>query len=202
MNNRLGAFTILTLAICICIIYPALAHPQAASKKMFNFLGGGISREKIKADKLVVRNKDGSAVWSGNVIVTSTGDQSGTKETPSDDTTMTCTTLEIQYESADGAENSDNIQSNVKKVIATGDVKIEGTSSVSSASKKPMPYIVTADKAVYVKADETVTLTGNPVIKNDKNVMKGTKIIYSLNDEELHIVDADAVMYRPSQEGK
>jgi lipopolysaccharide export system protein LptA len=99
-------------------------------------------------------------------------------------------------------EHKIQIMFNVKKIIASGDVKIEGTSSVSSPSEKPTPYIVTADKAVYVKADNTVTLTGNPVIKSDKNVMKGSKIIYSLNDEELHVENADAVMYRPSQEGK
>ncbi|MBI3398217.1 MAG: lipopolysaccharide transport periplasmic protein LptA [Deltaproteobacteria bacterium] len=65
----------------------------------------------------------------------------------------------------------------IKEMIATGDVKIV-----------QLNKIATGEKAVYMKENRTLVLTGNPQVKEDCDSVKGEKITIFL-DEDKSLVE-------------
>lgn len=70
------------------------------------------------------------------------------------------------------------------RIVATGQVKIvQGTK------------IITAKNAVYYEKEQKVILTGEPVCRDEENVLKGSEITYYFNQERIIVEDAETVLH-------
>jgi lipopolysaccharide export system protein LptA len=200
--NKLTMLRTICLAACIALPAGNGAFAQKSKAKdgggMPNALQG-FSRNKnepvkIESNKLEVRDKEKLAIFTGNVFV-----QQG-------DTTMRSPELRVFYEAdakekkgakktADPAPASDTTpvaatKTAGGKVAATEkDVsqkikKIEALGGVIVTSKDQK---ATGDRADFMMKENIVILTGNVVVSQGQNVMRGDKLIVELNTSKAHM---------------
>jgi len=158
----------------------ASAQPQAASKAketketkgsspLAGFGANGKEPIKIDSDRLDVFDRDGRAVFTGNVVAVQ------------GDSTIRCSIMTVFYEQnraqaqagggqprqANAASGSND--SAIKKIDCQGPVTVVSKTQTA-----------TGDKAVYDKADNKVVITGNVALADGTNVMRGERIVYDL----------------------
>jgi len=114
----------------------------------------------VKADSLEIDNKKKIVTFLGNV------------DAKRDVFTMYCEKMDLYYVDRQSGASSEKMQFRVEKIVASGKVKILRTGGGSA----------TADQAVYYQADEKVILTGNPVVKQGKDSVEGSRITLYLKD--------------------
>jgi len=116
---------------------------------------------KIEANALEVRDKDKTAVFTGNVIV-----QQG-------DTQMRCKELTVHYEGGAVPTQSANAQpiapQQIRRLVANGGVII--TTKDQRA---------TANIGIYDARANTMTLSGNVVLIQGPNLMRGDRLVVDL----------------------
>ena len=195
-----------TICLAACIALPAWGGAFAQKAKPKDEDGGsmpnalqGFSRNKnepvkIESNKLEVRDKEKLAIFTGNVFV-----QQG-------DTTMRSPELRVFYE-ADAkdkkgakkdaepapakestpvaatktpggkvATTEKDVSQKIKKIEALGGV------IVNSKDQK-----ATGDRADFMMKENIVILTGNVVVSQGQNVMRGDKLIVELNTSKAHM---------------
>src|SRR6185312_7182665 len=197
---------ILSAALAASLSWPLeIANAQAAKTKssekqddsgMPNALQG-FSRNKnepvkIESNKLEVREKEKLAIFTGNVFV-----QQG-------DTTMRSPELRVFYEAdakdKKGAKKVEEPAKESTPVAATnsagGEVattekdvsqkikKIEALGGVIVVSKDQK---ATGERADFMMKENIVILTGNVVVSQGQNVMRGDKLIVELNTSKAHM---------------
>ncbi len=69
-------------------------------------------------------------------------------------------------------ESADDIQ----KIVAVGDVKIQKGNKTAWG-----------EKATYSREDATILLTGNPVLKQGRNFIKGEEILVRLDEDRMEV---------------
>jgi len=164
-------------AISVPLASAQNAAPEPAAKGPANaFKGFGGNRKdpvKIEANSLEVRDKEKTAVFIGNVIVTQ------------GDTVMRCKELTVHYEGnalgmdpkknppATKTQQKDASSQRIKRLVAIGGV------IVTSKDQK-----ATGDRGIFEMATNIVTLTGNVVITQGDNVMRGEKLTVDLNTNQ------------------
>lgn len=80
----------------------------------------------------------------------------------------------------------DGTGSKVEKIEATGNIKVlKGSRTILS------------EKAVYIAEEDSITFTGEPVAMDDKNMIKGDKIIYYIS-EDRSVVSNSKVFLKES----
>lgn len=115
----------------------------------------------VKADSLEIDNKKKIVTFSGNV------------DAKRDVFTMYCEKMDVYYVNRQpGASSDEKTQFQVEKIVALGNVRIIRTGG----------GLATADKAVYYQAEDKVVLTGNPVVKQGKDSVEGSRITLYLKD--------------------
>ena len=122
----------------------------------------------IKADQLISNNEEKYAEFIGNVNVTQ------------GELVITSEKLRIYYqgELINTEEKSDKNEDMLKKIIASGNVKI-----VSSQ------YTAESDKVEYDTASMTITMTGeDSKVISGKNSIAGSKIILYRNDGRVKVL--------------
>ncbi len=150
--------------------------PAAKTAPSNAFKGFGGNRKdpvKIEANSLEVRDKEKTAVFIGNVVVTQ------------GDTIMRCKELTVHYEGnalgmdakknppATTTQQKDASSQRIKRLVAVGGV------IVTSKDQK-----ATGDRGVFEMATNIVTLTGNVIITQGENVMRGDKLTVDLNTNQ------------------
>lgn len=169
MNKRCSTLIISILSIFVCIISPAIVHPESAPKTGSNIFTSG--KVAIDSDSWDLDNKNRIMVWSGKVHVTNS------------DLTIDCERLEIYYKESPEKDKTEKNQleigaidnGRIDRIVVNGDVKI--TRVHGSAA--------TAEKVVYTSSDEKIILTGNPaVISQNNSFIKGPKIIYDRKNDK------------------
>lgn len=128
----------------------------------------GNSKEPIKidADRLDVYDKEGRAVFTGNVIAIQ------------GDTTMHCTVMDVFYEQNKGQDGEKKApspggmasDSSVKKIFCKGPVTI--TTKTQTA---------TGDRAEFDRTINKVFLIGNAALTDGPNVTRGERVAYDLD---------------------
>jgi len=117
---------------------------------------------KIEASVLEVRDRDQVAVFKGNVIV-----RQG-------DTELRCRELTVHYEGGALAKATTETQSvapqRIRRLVATGGV------IVSSKDQR-----ATGGQGVFDMRANTVTLSGDVVLTQGPNVMRGDRLVVDLN---------------------
>jgi lipopolysaccharide export system protein LptA len=127
----------------------------------------------IKADSLVVRDKDKVATFSGNVRVVQGDTEMRSKvlvvyyidgNKPAPATTMTTT-------APDSGE-----QQKIRRIEATGGVTV---------TQKDQNAV--GDKGIFDMASNTVTLTGNVIVTHAKDVVRGQNLVVDLTTGISHM---------------
>jgi len=139
----------------------------------------------IDAMTLEIRDKDKTATFSGNVKVVQ------------GDTTMRCRTLVVFYGPEEGtdatksaaAPTSTGSQSapgmpqggNFRRAEARGDVTVVSKDQNASG-----------DLGIYDMKTKTVTLTGNVVVSQGKNVVRGERVVVNTETGDARVVGVTA----------
>jgi lipopolysaccharide export system protein LptA len=164
----------LTLAVAALLAGGALAQPNGPPNALQGFSQNRNLPVHIEAATLEVRDKDKVATFSGNVKVTQ------------GDTAMRCKSLVVFYEqdpkagdkSGGGKGNAmvtgnsgPGGQQRIKKLEARGGVVV---------TKKEQT--ATGDLGLFDMDTNTVTLSGNVVVTQGQNVLRGDKLVVDLTN--------------------
>jgi lipopolysaccharide export system protein LptA len=134
-------------------------------------LGGFSTNSKepiqIEAKQLDVLDKDGKAIYSGDVVAVQ------------GKSTLRCSRLVIFYEQSDGAGKG--AEKPVKAAAnSNGGKSIKRLECSGPVSMVSETQTATGDFGVYEAATEIVTLTGKEVVLADgPNIQNGTKLVYN-----------------------
>lgn len=200
LNRTLLSFG---FAACLSMFAAGGAFAQKAKTAAKDEGGGmpnalqGFSRNKnepvkIEANKLEVRDKEKLAIFTGNVFV-----QQG-------DTTMRSPELRVFYEAdttkSKNKKTAEPVTTGATPVAATktegGKVaatekdvsqkikKIEALGGVIVTSKEQK---ATGNRADFMMKENIVILTGNVVVSQGQNVMRGDKLVVELNSSRAHM---------------
>ena len=121
----------------------------------------------ITSETLTADNKNSTAVFEGSVIA------------KTDDITIYSDKMIVFYNDA---------ENNVKKINATGNVKVHNKERV-----------IFSKEASYIKNEEKIIFTGSPKAIEGDNVITGTQIIYFLKDDRA-LVEGSRVILQDKQE--
>jgi lipopolysaccharide export system protein LptA len=147
---------------------PAATAQPTTKERAAGFGSFGSSKEPIKidADRLDVYDKEGRAVFAGNVVAVQ------------GDSTMNCTLMTVLYEqkrdAAPGAPapagpmGSDD--SSIKKIDCKGPVTIVSKTQVA-----------TGNDATFDRIANKIFLIGNATLSDGPNVTRGERVVYDLN---------------------
>lgn len=153
-------------------VKPTAAPPQGQPKDNARpgpLAGLGANNKdpiKIDADRLDVFDREGRAVFKGNVVAVQ------------GDSTIRCTVMTVFYEQGRGPGQGGartpgppgQGDSSIKKIDCTGPVTVVSKTQVA-----------TGNNAVFDKAANKVLLTGNVALSDGPNVTRGERIVYDLN---------------------
>lgn len=167
-ERRFWAGSVIATALIAATMLPADVRAQSVApvNSPLGGLGSGKDPIKIDADRLDVFDSEKRATFTGNVVAVQ------------GDTTLRCSALNVFYEqsatSASGAAQPQAAQAegdnNIRKLDCQGPVTV--VSSEQTA---------TGQHAVFDRVSNTVTLTGNVLLSQDKNVQQCDRIVYNLD---------------------
>ncbi len=161
------SFSRAALAIALLALVPVpAAGAQAGKERAVGFGNFGSSKEPIKIDanKLDVFDKEGRAVFTGDVVAVQ------------GESTMKCTVMTVFYEQRDqnGAQTMPAAQgaddSAIKKIDCKGPVTIVSRTQVA-----------TGENATFDRGSNKIMLTGNATLSDGPNVTKGERVLYDIN---------------------
>jgi lipopolysaccharide export system protein LptA len=147
-------------------------HAQPASKGPPNALQGfSQNRDQpvhIEAATLEVRDKDKVATFSGDVRV-----QQG-------DTNMRCKSLVVYYEQDSAGDKSGGKPMTAATPGPGGNQQIKRLEAHGGVVVTQKQQTATGDKGIFDMKANTVTLTGNVVMTQGKNVLRGERLVVNL----------------------
>lgn len=120
---------------------------------------------QIQSDRLDAYQEKRVVIFSGNAVATQ-GDR-----------TIKADRMLIYYKDRSGSPE----KKNVSEIGATGDLErleAQGRVTITEPNR-----IVTGDQAVFYQDSQKIVMTGNAVMREGKNVIKGGKIIVFLNED-------------------
>ncbi len=177
-------------AAALVILLSTAPWAHAAAQQGKGAAGGfDMSSDKpvhIEADVLEVMDDQGQAVFTGNVVA---------KQGP---TTLQTTKLTVYYAGGAIAKQTGTDKDAGQQQPAAADGKpgapgdrikrleAEGQVVVTTRDQQ-----ATGEKAVFEMADNTVTLTGNVVLTQGKNVLRGTELTVDLDTGHSKLVSND-----------
>ncbi|SCY48186.1 LptA/OstA family protein [Microvirga guangxiensis] len=158
-------------ALALALLLPAAtsaAWAQASKERAVGFGNFGSSKEPIKIDanKLDVFDKEGRAVFSGDVVAVQ------------GESTMKCTAMTVFYEQQQNqggaqpaaATPQGPSESAIKKIDCKGPVTIVSRTQVA-----------TGDNATFDRGANKILLTGNAALSDGPNVTRGERVTYDIN---------------------
>jgi lipopolysaccharide export system protein LptA len=154
---------------------PTAAPAGKARSSAFGNLGSNKDPIKVDADRLDVFDREGRAVFAGNVVAVQ------------GDSTMRCTTLTVHYESGRGASAAAGAGAAGAAAGGGGGNPLARTDSairkldckgpVTIATKT---QVATGDNAEFDRTRNKVYLTGNAALSDGPNVTRGERVAYDL----------------------
>ena len=134
--------------------------------------------EKAESEPIVIKSKT-LEVNDKTKVVTFEGAVRAEVSAKSDDFVIDCHKILVYYTNTPSQQQDLEAGTKIDKIVATGEVRI----------KRGQGGVATAEKAVYYQQDEKIVLTGNPVIKQEKDFVEGDRITILL-EENRHIVES------------
>jgi len=161
--HRVAVAGIVLIAIAAV---PALAAEQTAKLPTSSYQGLGMASNQpiqFESEQLEVHDQDKTAVFTGHVIV-----RQG-------ETVLKTDRLIVYYEgSAAGGEGQ---QQQVRRIDAEGNVLVTSTNQTASG-----------DKGTFDTAANTILLTGNVVLTQGDNVIRGPKLLIDVNTSQAKML--------------
>ena len=154
------------------LITPSAGMPESS------FIG----IDKINRDQPIIINSDTLEIDNKRRIVTFHGNVDARES----DLTIKCQKMLLYYKDTAGDQASDNSDLKIDKIIAKGKVKISRSDG----------GLATADEAVYNQKDETVVLTGKPVVKQGDYFVEGAKITLFLKENRSVVEGSKTIKVR------
>jgi len=157
-------------AALLTLVAPSLALAQAGGppNALQGFSQNRDQPVKIDAATLEVRDKNKTATFSGNVQVVQ------------GDTTLRCRTLAVFYDSDNGATGGTGNSMTSARPGPGGQSRIKRLEAKGGVTVIQKDQTATGETGIFDMASNTVTLTGNVIVKQDENVMRGEKLIVDL----------------------
>lgn len=168
-----------------------LAVPFAQAKDNKPAKNKFTSKEPIEivSDRMDAFNEKRLVIFSGHAVATQ-----GDREIKADRLLL--------YYKKDGGKKD---KTGAKAVDGAGDLdKIEAKGNVIVTQKQ---RVATGDEAVYIHDNGQIIMTGNPVLRDGKNTIKGDKVIVFIN-EDRGVVESNpqkrvkAVIYPQEKENQ
>jgi lipopolysaccharide export system protein LptA len=153
--------------IMLCMLLMLLVVPIVQAKDNSAKLDKLNSKEPIEivSDRMDAYNEKKLVIFSGNAVATQ-----GDKVIKSD-------RLLVYYKKETGKKD----KIGVKALEGTGDLeKIEAKGNVIVTQKT---RVATGDEAVYFQDSGQIIMTGNPILRDGKNMIKGDKVIVFVNED-------------------
>lgn len=167
---------IASLALAFFFAAPVFVALAPAQDVLPNAMQGfGRDRKepvKIEANSLEIRDKESYAIFEGNVVV------------KQGESTMRAPRLKVYYEGSITKKKNEKSAVNAVQSAKGGKAtnqrikKIEALGGIVITAKDQK---ATGDMGVFDMPSNTATITGNVVVSQGPNVMKGDKIIVDLN---------------------
>jgi lipopolysaccharide transport protein LptA len=168
---KIMRFSLSFLMFLLGTILPATVCPEDVSNTMFQT--ADLGDIIIESRSFEWRIKEKTVVFSEEVTARK------------EDLTIECDKIHVYY------NESENGDMDYDRILATGNVKITRADGLSG----------TAEKAVYDFAEETVSMTGQPVFKQGKDSYKGSSLTYHLREELVTGTDVKVVLHPKKEEG-
>jgi lipopolysaccharide export system protein LptA len=140
----------------------AAAKPAEKSGMLAGFGSGSKEPIKIDSDKLDVYDKEGRAVFSGNVVAVQ------------GESTIRCSVMVVFYEKNRGAGAPRTA------APAQGDSAIKKLDCAGPVTVVSKDQVATGDNAVYDKAGNKIIMTGNVSLSQGPNVTRGERLVYDV----------------------
>lgn len=160
---------IVTILLGALFSTPCLVFAQDILQEMKG-KGGPI---EITSDRLDAYNEKKMVVFSGNVVATQ------------QDKTIYADALNIFYKKEPGSQS----KSQAKKKPETAGGELDRIEAVGNVRIVQQNRLVTGQKAVYLQNEQKIIVTGDPVLKEGENVIKGDRVVVLL-DENKGIVES------------
>jgi lipopolysaccharide export system protein LptA len=164
--------TALRLILLVILLAVSAALPAQPSKGPPNALQGfSENRDQpvhIDAATLEVRDKQKEATFSGDVHVTQ------------GDTNLRCKSLVVFYEGGPGESTGTSKTMTAAKPGPGGEQRIKRLEARGGVMVKQKEQTATGDLGVFDMKTNTVTLTGNVMMTQGKNVLRGDRLVVDL----------------------
>ncbi|HEU6441683.1 MAG TPA: LptA/OstA family protein [Microvirga sp.] len=159
-------------ALALALLVPAATSAvwaQASKERAVGFGNFGSSKEPIKIDanKLDVFDKEGRAVFSGDVVAVQ------------GESTMKCTAMTVFYEQQnreDGAAQPAATTAQGPGESAIKRIECKGPVTIVSRTQ-----VATGDNATFDRDANKILLNGNAALSDGPNVTRGERVVYDIN---------------------
>ncbi len=150
--------------VILCLMGLMTVVSAEAKDSLKDLKGKKTGPIEIQADRLEAYNDQKLVVFSGNVVATET------------DRVMKSDVMHLYYK-----KDADKTGKSPKGQRQTGDIdriEVKGNVRITQGTK-----LVTGEKAVYLNDDQKIIVTGNAVMKDGDNVIKGDRVIVDLEKD-------------------
>jgi lipopolysaccharide export system protein LptA len=147
----------------------APVRPAGRRQSAFGELGSNKDPIKIDADRLDVFDKEGRAVFAGNVVAVQ------------GDSTMKCSLLTVFYEAGRGAAAAGQAGRETQTNPLGGDSAIRKINCKGPVTIVSKTQVATGDNAEFDRTRNKVLLVGNAALSDGPNVTRGERVAYDLN---------------------
>jgi lipopolysaccharide export system protein LptA len=166
--------------LCTALLLVLLSLPAAGQTKSPPRESGGtpnalqgFSKNKgqpvsIEAERLEVRDKDKTATFAGKVQVVQ------------GDTTLRCKTLTVFYDEPGEAKVGSNRP--VAKIASSAEQKIKKLDAKGDVVVTQNDQVATGDTASFDMDKNVVTMSGNVVLTQGQNVLRGSRLVVDLTN--------------------
>jgi lipopolysaccharide export system protein LptA len=161
---------IVLIVLCGALFF---SPPPVFAQDILQGLKGKGGPIEITSDRLDAYNEKKMVVFSGNVVATQ------------QDKTIYADTLNIFYKKEPGSQPKPQ----AKKKPETAGGELDRIEAVGNVRIVQLNRIVTGEKAVYFQNEQKIIVTGDPVLKEGENVIKGDRVVVLL-DENKGIVES------------
>ena len=148
------------------------AAPAAAPAPRPGALGniGANSKDPIKidSDRLDVFEREGRAVFTGNVVAVQ------------GESTIRCSVLTVTYESSRGPPGAPRQPPSAPAASGNGDNAIKHLDCKGPVTVSSKTQTATGENAAFDRTTNKVVMTGNVALSDGPNVTRGDRIVYDM----------------------
>jgi lipopolysaccharide export system protein LptA len=166
MNSSMKRLCAGGMTLLLLLAAPVLDAAAQTFGGAFDGMSNADEPIQIEADRLEVADKEGTALFSGNVAVTQGSTQMRTKN------------LKVLY--ARDAQGKAGPGGNVKKIEASGGVAVKSKDQVASA-----------DKAIVDMDTQIASLSGNVSVSQGNNIITGCQITINMKTNNIDVKPCD-----------